>query len=73
MACSGDISYIVIDDDVGVAITNAYVNIEKAKKCLVNGDLTDAVTYANHAFRNSERAFFDPSLLALLYFPDEQK
>lgn len=32
-----------------------------------------AVEFARKAFTASEKAFFDPSLLALLYFPDDQK
>ncbi|XP_031632221.1 GPI transamidase component PIG-S isoform X2 [Contarinia nasturtii] len=64
---------IVINDDVGLAINEAYDNIIKAKSHLLNNDLSNAVFYARLAFENSERAFFDPSLLALLYFPDDQK
>lgn len=69
----GDISYIVINDDVGSAINVAYENINIAKQHLKNGRLEDAIEFAQIAFRNAERAFFDPTLLALLYFPDEQK
>lgn len=29
--------------------------------------------HARKAYESSEKAFFDPSLLALLYFPDDQK
>lgn len=63
----------MIDDDVGLAINEAYVNIVKAKSHLNQNNLIEAVRYARHAFESSERAFFDPSLLALLYFPDDQK
>lgn len=64
---------IVIDDDVGLAINDAYVNIIKAKSHLNQNNLIEAIHYARQAFESSERAFFDPSLLALLYFPDDQK
>lgn len=69
----GDISYIVINDDVGDSIKNAYENILKAKASLKSNDLDRAVEFAKQAYRSAERAFFDQSLLALLYFPDEQK
>lgn len=69
----GDISYIVINDDVGSAINVAYENILIAKKHLSEGKLEIAAKFAKEAFENAERAFFDPTLLALLYFPDEQK
>lgn len=70
---SDGIRNIVINDDVGIAINEAYVNIVKAKHHLKQNNLVEAVTYARQAFESSERAFFDPSLLALLYFPDDQK
>lgn len=69
----GGISYIVINDQVGTEIKDAYEEIVKAKVCLAEGQLKCAVTHARNAFISAEAAFFDPSLLALLYFPDEQK
>ncbi|EDV90665.1 GH14258 [Drosophila grimshawi] len=67
------ISYIVIDDKVGAAITNSYVDIMAAKVALIEHRLVDASALAKRAFVASERGFFDASLLAQLYFPDEQK
>lgn len=54
-------------------MNEAYNNIVLAKQHLNNNDLPNAVKYAKLAFVASETAFFDPSLLALLYFPDDQK
>lgn len=68
-----DINYIVINDEVGHAIKVAHENLVKAKEFLAANDLERALGHAKEAFRHSEMAFFDPSLLALLYFPDEQK
>ncbi|XP_017086843.2 GPI transamidase component PIG-S-like isoform X2 [Drosophila bipectinata] len=67
------ISYIVIDDEVGAAITKSYADILAAKAALLENRLADASALAKRAFVASERGFFDPSLLAQLYFPDEQK
>ncbi|XP_034114711.1 GPI transamidase component PIG-S-like isoform X1 [Drosophila albomicans] len=67
------ISYIVIDDKVGTAITNSYGDILAAKVALMEHRLLDASALAKRAFVASERGFFDASLLAQLYFPDEQK
>ncbi|XP_030559538.1 GPI transamidase component PIG-S-like isoform X2 [Drosophila novamexicana] len=67
------ISYIVIDDKVATAITNSYVDILAAKAALLEHRLLDASALAKRAFVASERGFFDASLLAQLYFPDEQK
>lgn len=64
---------IVINDDVGIAINNAYANIIETKFHLKKNNLDKAIEHARAAFESAERAFFDPSLLALLYFPDDQK
>jgi len=69
----GGISYIVINDQVGKEINNAFEKVVLAKKALAASDLNLAVILARDAFISAEKAFFDPSLLALLYFPDEQK
>lgn len=45
----------------------------KAKESLANHELMKASDLAQKAFLASEQAFFDASLLAQLYFPDEQK
>ncbi|XP_075148144.1 prolyl 3-hydroxylase sud1 isoform X2 [Haematobia irritans] len=68
-----NISYIVINDDVGKAINSAYELIIKSKEALANHQLMKASELAQKAFLASEQAFFDASLLAQLYFPDEQK
>ncbi|XP_011195473.1 GPI transamidase component PIG-S isoform X2 [Zeugodacus cucurbitae] len=68
-----NISYIVINDDVGESINDAYKKLLLAKQALAAGNLLAASDYARTAFAASEHAFFDASLLAQLYFPDEQK
>ncbi|XP_067630754.1 GPI transamidase component PIG-S isoform X2 [Eurosta solidaginis] len=68
-----NISYIVINDDVGESINDAYNKLLLAKQALAEGHLLTASDYARSAFIASEHAFFDASLLAQLYFPDEQK
>ncbi|XP_049284416.1 GPI transamidase component PIG-S-like isoform X1 [Anopheles funestus] len=69
----GGIEYIVINDEVGAAIQNAYQKIVEAKQQLGAGSLEQAALLAREAYTSAERAFFDPSMLALLYFPNEQK
>lgn len=64
---------IVINDDVGLAISKAYDSIVETKVHLKRNNLDEAMVHARNAFESAERAFFDPSLLALLYFPDDQK
>ena len=40
---------------------------------LAEGRLGEAFASSSQAYTLSEKAFFDPSLLALLYFPEDQK
>ncbi|GIY59831.1 GPI transamidase component PIG-S [Caerostris extrusa] len=57
------IGNIVIQDDVG----------KKSLNLLAQGHLLEGFLKAQYAFVASDEAFFDPSLLALLYFPEDQK
>lgn len=68
-----DIKNIVIGDHVGREIHTAYENVVKAKEHLATNDINKAVKHARIAFIAAEKAFNDPSLLELLYFPEEQK
>lgn len=68
-----DIKNIVIGDHVGAEIREAYENIVKAKEFLANNEIQNSVKHARKAFIAAEKAFNDPSLLELLYFPEEQK
>lgn len=68
-----EISSIVISDKVGEKINIAVENADLAEEYLKKGDIDNGLKYAKLAFHNSEGAFSDPSLLALLYFPEDQK
>nr|BAE20638.1 unnamed protein product [Mus musculus] len=69
----GKISNIVIKDDVASEVYRAVAAVQKAAKALALGHLSSAFAASQEAVTSSERAFFDPSLLHLLYFPDDQK
>lgn len=69
----GTISNIVITDDIGDKINTAVQSIEGSLEDLKNGELLAACKKAKQAFVLSEEAFFDQSLLAMLYFPNDQK
>jgi GPI-anchor transamidase subunit S len=68
-----DIKNIVIGDHVGAEIHKAHENVVLAKTYLLANNIEEAVKYARVAFIAAEKAFNDPSLLELLYFPEEQK
>ncbi|CAK1541845.1 unnamed protein product [Leptosia nina] len=69
----GEISNIVINEDVGASINTAVENIQQARDWMAAGRLLDAYRASQRAFLAADTAFMDPSLLALLYFPDDQK
>lgn len=68
-----EISSIVISDDVASKVQVAVESREEAERSMKNGDINASLKNAKIAFENSEAAFSDPSLLKLLYFPDDQK
>jgi len=69
----GEISNIVIIEEVGKAVTESVEAATKVLQCIEKGQLEEALKYSKIAFETSEFAFTHPSLLALLYFPDDQK
>ncbi|XP_054703907.1 GPI transamidase component PIG-S [Grus americana] len=67
------IGNIVIKDDVASEVYQAVASAQSAMAELATGHLHSAFQASKEAVTSSERAFFDPSLLHLLYFPDDQK
>ena len=54
-------------------VSSTVTSLQLAIAELEAGNLGFALQYSKEAILASERAFFDPSLLHLLYFPDDQK
>lgn len=68
-----EISNIVINDDIAATVKESIENINKADDLLDSGEVLEGFAAAKKAQILAEKAFTDPSLLALLYFPDDQK
>lgn len=68
-----EISNIVITDVVGNRIKTALELVYESAEHLRRGDLERSFILSKEAFIISEAAFSDPTLLALLYFPEDQK
>ncbi|XP_018058285.1 PREDICTED: GPI transamidase component PIG-S [Atta colombica] len=68
-----EISNIVITDVVGNRIKTALGLVHESAEHLQRGDLKRSFILSKEAFIISEAAFSDPTLLALLYFPEDQK
>jgi len=69
----GEIENIVISEEIKSLIEGSLENYEKSIKFLSDGLIDAAVQHSKQSFEFSEKAFYDASLLALLYFPDDQK
>ncbi|XP_069471438.1 GPI transamidase component PIG-S [Ambystoma mexicanum] len=67
------IGNIVINDNVASEVYLAVSAVHLAVSHLESGRLEFAFQASKEAIASSEKAFFDPSLLHLLYFPDDQK
>ncbi|KAK3095640.1 hypothetical protein FSP39_017048 [Pinctada imbricata] len=67
------ISNIVINDDIGNEVEEALSGIRQSQRYLAVGQLDKAFIQSRKALAASDKAFFDPSLLELLYFPEDQK
>jgi len=68
-----EMNNIVITAEVGECIWEAIRSVTAAMEALQRDDLAAAFNASQRAFVKAETAFTDPSLLALLYFPEDQK
>lgn len=64
---------IVISEEVGGRVVRAVGQVKMGAQLVGQGRLLQGFTAAQEALQLAEAAFFDKSLLALLYFPDDQK
>ena len=67
------VSNIVIIEEISRRMHTAVDLSIQAIDSLSESDLQNAYKLSSKAYLSSETAFFDPSLLSLLYFPDDQK
>jgi len=67
------ISNIVITEEIARRVEVALAEVGKSVEYLAAGRLQEGHQASQTALQQAEAAFFDPSLLALLYFPDDQK
>jgi len=67
------ISNIVIREDIGQMVENAVGKVTESSDLIEEAKLVEGYQASREALELSETAFFDQSLLSLLYFPDDQK
>ena len=67
------ISNIVINEDVSQQVYLSVMYYASALDNCNQGNVKNAFSRSKSSFISSEKAFFDDTLLALLYFPEDQK
>lgn len=66
-------SSIPIPKHVALLVENAMSNLTASSQSMRSCQWDDAVNYAGQAYQDSEKAFFDKSMVGQVYFPDEHK
>ena len=64
---------IVIKDHIQTIFKDSLFNLGLAKDAILDQEYNQASVYARQAILAAESAFFDPTMVPLLYFPDEHK
>lgn len=68
-----EVKNMVISDDIQQEVEYSLKALMESKQYSKDGRLDVAFQSAKESMHSAEKAFFDPSILALLYFPDDQK
>ncbi|KAK9762191.1 GPI transamidase component [Basidiobolus ranarum] len=64
---------MVVLDHIQTEVTEALGSLQKACHHVKNMDYQKALHFSKEALERSESAFFDPTMVSMLYFPDEHK
>ncbi len=67
------LSNIPIPRNVAQLVDDAISNLVSSRRAILCSRWDEALSHAKVAFRDSEKAFFDKSMVGQVYFPDEHK
>ncbi|KAI6657602.1 GPI transamidase component PIG-S-like [Oopsacas minuta] len=62
-----------INTDIQLATLNALEQLEQCRHAYIQGELPSAYLHCKEGWEQSYKANYDPSILSLLYFPEDQK
>ncbi|CAO3676952.1 unnamed protein product [Umbelopsis vinacea] len=68
-----DIPNMVVLDHIRTEVQVSLDSLNQACQALQQEDYLKALQHSIHAIERSEKAFFDPTMVSMLYFPDEHK
>ncbi|CAO3684438.1 unnamed protein product [Umbelopsis ramanniana] len=68
-----EIPNMVVLDHIRTEVQLSLDSLNQACQALQQEDYLKALQHSIHAIERSEKAFFDPTMVSMLYFPDEHK
>jgi len=64
---------MVVLDNIEALCSTSLNSLEMTRQSLLSANYQEAFISSRQASKSAEEAFFDPNMLALLYFPDDHK
>ncbi|KAI9250319.1 phosphatidylinositol-glycan biosynthesis class S protein [Sporodiniella umbellata] len=68
-----EIPNMVVQDHINHKVRNSLDHLQSSKECLKYENILGALEHSISAIELAEKAFFDPTMVSMLYFPDEHK
>ncbi|RUS21025.1 hypothetical protein BC937DRAFT_93809 [Endogone sp. FLAS-F59071] len=68
-----EIPNMVVLDQIQTEVTQALDSLRLSCDALQTGDYASSLAHSIRAVERAERAFFNPTMVSMLYFPDEHK
>lgn len=68
-----EIPNMVVQDHINIKVRESLDSLAHVSQALRQEDYIKALQYSIHAIELAEKAFFDPTMVSMLYFPDEHK
>ncbi|KAG1471953.1 hypothetical protein G6F56_001823 [Rhizopus delemar] len=68
-----EIPNMVVQEHINLKVRTSLGHLEAARECLEKEDFMGALEHSIEAVELAEKAFFDPTMVSMLYFPDEHK
>ncbi|CAO3580701.1 unnamed protein product [Absidia cylindrospora] len=68
-----EIPNMVVLDHIQDQVRQSLTSIQSVRDALLKGNYDTALKHSVDAIELSEKAFFDPTMVSMLYFPDEHK
>lgn len=68
-----EIPNMVVLDHINTQVRESLAALQQGCAALGQGQFDAALTHSIDAIELSEKAFFDPTMVSMLYFPDEHK